>query len=288
MTWRNSSSVSDPGLCSTASRIPILPMSCSSPPIRIVSRAAASNPSSLRGRDGILAHPDRVTPGVGVLGLERAREHLHAFQKQLLDPLGLGVHLLLEMRLVVAVLHDQRPLLHHPHDARVHLLHRDRLQQEIGGAELERVYRGAGLGHAAEHDHRGVGPAAPHLGEEAHAVELGHAKIGDDEGELAGLVEGLESFLARGGLEAGEAERLEHADDGAADQRLVVHHETARGAGRKGHPVVVRAGTPCKVDDPDRSSTSRTLEARVSGENGLARNGAPGSSSPRRMISSLV
>ena len=132
----------------------------------------------------------------------------------------------------------------------MHLLHGDWLQQEVRGAELERFHRGAGLGHAAQHDHRGVGPATPHFGEKSHAVELGHAEVGDDEGELADLLQRGESLLAGGGLEATKPQRLEHADDGTPNQRLVVHDETARGAGRIGHAGVVLAGTRCKVDDP--------------------------------------
>ena len=73
--------------------------------------------------------------GVGVLGLERPGKHLHALQEELLDPLGLLVHLALQVLLVVAVLQHQGALLQGPRDPGLQLAHGDRFEQEVGGAQ---------------------------------------------------------------------------------------------------------------------------------------------------------
>ena len=89
LIWRNSSAVSSPGLCRTDSRVPIFPMSCSSPPSRMPSRLVPHEAEALGGGHGVLADADRVASGVGVLGLERARQHLDALEEELLDALRL-------------------------------------------------------------------------------------------------------------------------------------------------------------------------------------------------------
>ena len=206
-------------------------MSCSSPPRRMPSSESPVESHARRRGHGVLADPDRVAAGVGVLGLERPGQHLHALEEQLLDPLRLLPHLPLEVLLVVAVLQHERPLLERAGHPRLQLAHRDRLEQEVRGAAVQAVHRGAGLAHAAQHDDRGVGVAVAHLLEEADAVHLRHAHVGDDEGRLADAVEDASASRPRARLEALEPLRLEHADEEPADAGLVVHDEALGGAG---------------------------------------------------------
>ena len=182
-------------------------------------------------RHRVLAHPDRVPAGVGVLGLERPGQHLDALEEQLLDPLGLLVHLALEVLLVVAVLQHQGALLEHARDPRLQLAHRDRLEQEVGGAHVEAVHGGGRLAHAGEHDDRGVGIALAHGLEQPDAVQLGHPHVGDDQRRVADALEHAERLAAGAGLEAVESLGLEHADERATDGGLVIDDEAVGGAG---------------------------------------------------------
>src|SRR5918992_5762584 len=72
-----------------------------------------------RSGDCILADPDRVAPGVGILGFESPSQHLDTLEKQLLDPLGLLLDLALEMLLVEPVLENQCAFLQGPGDPRL-------------------------------------------------------------------------------------------------------------------------------------------------------------------------
>ena len=102
----NSSGVSGPGLLRMSSRVPILPMSCSSPPRRICSSRVAGVAELNRGLHGVAAHPARVTAGVGVLGLQGVHQHLHAVDERLLvEPVQLPDPTL-QVLLVEPVLQD--------------------------------------------------------------------------------------------------------------------------------------------------------------------------------------
>ena len=89
-----------------------------------------------------------------------------------------------------------------------------------------------GLAESAEHDDRAVREAPADRLQEAHAVELGHAHVGDDQRGLADPVENLQPLLSAAGLEAVEALCLEHAGEGPADTWFVIDDETV---GRAGH-----------------------------------------------------
>src|SRR5215204_3315385 len=71
--------------------------------------------------DGVLADTDGMAAGIGILGLERSRQHLDALEKQLLDPLGLLLNLTLEILLVEAILQDQRSLFQRAYNSRLEL-----------------------------------------------------------------------------------------------------------------------------------------------------------------------
>ena len=162
------------------------------------------------------------------------RQHLHALEKEILDPLRLLLHPSLEVLLVVAVLEHERALLQDSRDARLELAHRDRLEEKVGRALVEAIHGGHRLAHAGEHDDRRVGIAPLQLLEELDAVEIGHAEIGDDERRLADAIEHGERLAAGRGLEAHEPLCAEHPDKRASNAGLVVYDETVGGAGHEG------------------------------------------------------
>ncbi len=173
--------------------------------------AGAGKAQPRRGGHRILTDSDGVASGVRVLGLQCAGQHLHALEEKLLDPGGLLLDLALQMLLIKSVLEHQRALLQRAGDPGLQLSQRNRLQQEVGGTEVETVDCGGGLAHAAQHDDRAVGKPLPHRLEEAHAIQLGHPHVGDDQRDLAGLIQDLESLTAGAGLQAMEALRLQHS-----------------------------------------------------------------------------
>src|SRR5215218_1536696 len=56
------------------------------------------------GCHSVLADPDRMAAGIGILCLERSRQHLDALEKQLLDSLRLLLNLPLEVLLIKPIL----------------------------------------------------------------------------------------------------------------------------------------------------------------------------------------
>jgi hypothetical protein len=187
--------------------------------------------AELRGRrHPVAAHPDRVPAGVGVLRLQGARQHLHPFQKQLLDPERLLLDPLLQQLVVVPVLELEGPFFQHPDHPRLSLADRYRLDQEVGGAQVEALDRGTGLGDAAEQDDGGIGIPLAHHAEQFVAVQFGQAEIGDDERHLAEALQEIERFATVRRLVRGEAEQLERAAHGATHHRVVIDDDASRRA----------------------------------------------------------
>ncbi len=129
---------------------------------------------------------------------------------------------------------------------RPELVHQHRLGEVVDGTVLQAVHRRLHLRQAGEHDHDGVGPLLPQRPEEGDPVHPGHLDVGDDQRDLAQLLEERQRLLAVARLAAGDSEALHHPRDRPPHQRFVVHHQAAnRGAppirqGARvglGHPV---------------------------------------------------
>ncbi len=234
MIWRNSSSVSVPGLVehrlARADLADVVQLAAQADAVQ----AGAVEAEALRRSHGVLAHPDRVPAGVGVLGLERPGQHLDALQEQLLDPHRLLVHLALEVLLIEPVLQHQRALLEHARDPGLQLADGDGLEQEVRRAHVEAIDGRRRLAHAGEHDDRGVRVALAQGPEQADPVQLGHAHVGDDERRLPDALEHAERLAAAAGLEAGESLCLEHPDERAPHAGLVIDDQAVSGAGHDG------------------------------------------------------
>ena len=137
-----------------------------------------------------------MPPGVRIFGFQRAGQHLHTLQKQLLDALSLLLDLTLQVLLIESILQYQRALLQRTRHSRLQLPQRDGFQQEVGGAEMQAVDRRGCLTDATQHDHGAVGEALPNLLQKSHPVQLGHSHVRDDERNFAGLVEDLQTLSA--------------------------------------------------------------------------------------------
>jgi hypothetical protein len=61
---------------------------------------------------------------------------------------------------------------------------------------VEAFDRGCGVGGAAQEDDGGIGVPPADLVEKSHAVELRHAHVRDDEGNLTGCAQELERLLS--------------------------------------------------------------------------------------------
>ena len=224
----NSSPVSGPGLFRMASRVPILPMSWSSPPSRICSSGSPAQTELRRRLHRVAAHPGGVTAGVGILGFERVHQHLHAVDERLLVAAVELPHPALEVLLVKAVLPDQIPLLERLLHPGAHLVDQHRLREVVQRADLETFHRRTDLGHAGEHDDGHVGVEPERFAKEGHSVHLGHVDVRDADRDLAFGLQQRQRLGAGAGLSAGQALRFDHAGKRAADLRVVVHDETPR------------------------------------------------------------
>ncbi len=154
-----------------------------------------------------------MAASIGVFGLQSPGKHLDTLEEKLLNPLGLLLNLPLQVLLIEPILKDQCALFERANDPGLELAERNRLQQEIRGAQVETIDGGGGLTHATEHDDGAVREPMPHRLQEAHTVELRHPHIRDDQRGLTDPVEDLKSFSPAARLEAVEALSLEHAGE---------------------------------------------------------------------------
>ena len=104
------------------------------------------------------------------------------------------------------------------------LLERERLLDEVVGAELGRLDRGLDGAVAGDHDHRGLRAHALDLGQGLEAVDAGHPDVEEDEvGRL--LLQPGDRLLARAHRGDSIALVLEHAPQSRLDRPLVVHDQ---------------------------------------------------------------
>ena len=187
LMWSNSSAVSGPGLLRMSSRVPILPMSWSSPPSRRCSSRVAGV-AELHGRlHGIAGHPGGVPARIGVLGFERMHEHLHAIDQRLLvEPVELPDPAL-EVGLVETVLEDEIALFQRLVEPGPHLFGNDRLGEIIQRADPQALDRRGYLGHTGEHDDGHLGIETERLPEEGDAIHVRHVDVGDAQRDFAVL-----------------------------------------------------------------------------------------------------
>jgi hypothetical protein len=172
-----------------------------------------------------------MAAGVGVLGLERMHQHLHAVDQRLLvEPIELP-DAALEVLLVEAVLQDELALLERLVDSGTDLVHQWRLGDVVQGAQLEALDRGRHLGDAGEHHDGHVRKAAQRLAQELEAVHDRHVDVGDDQRHLAAALEVAEGFRPGRCLDGGQAVRLEDARDRMSDLRVIIDHHTVRSDG---------------------------------------------------------
>jgi hypothetical protein len=181
------------------------------------------------GLDGVARHPGGVAAGVGVLGLERVHQHLHAVDERLLvAPVELP-HPALEVLLVESVLEHQVALLQRLVHPGADLFDHDGLGDIVERPELQALDGGAHLRHPGQHDHGHIGVAPDRFPQEGHPVHLGHVDVGDAHRHLALSLQRGQGFRAGRGLDRGQPVRRDDARQHVPDLRVIIDDKTASG-----------------------------------------------------------
>jgi len=113
-----------------------------------------------------------------------------------------------------------------PH-ARDQLGHGERLEQVVGGAEVEALDPGADVADGRQDQHPLSGLVRHQAAQHGHAVDARKQQV-EHHQLVAALAGQLEPSLAVGGAVDDEARRRERARDQPPDPRLVVDHQYAR------------------------------------------------------------
>jgi hypothetical protein len=197
-----------------------------------------------------------VARRLGDLLLE-AQDRLGAAE-DLVGPQRLGAQAL--------VLRGQPALVHRVLQREEQLLRRERLLDEVEGAEPRRAHRGLDRAVAAHHHHRQLGVVGAQLLEHRDPVAAGHGDVQQHDVEAAAvLAHRLERRLAVGGGDDLPALVGEQAGQRAADALLVVDDQDATHAR-------CSAGRP---DVPEGSRDSRGLTLLARRSRGLTRRSRP-------------
>ena len=213
---------------------------------------ALVQPDLAREDRGVLRHPHRVTAGVGVLGVERFGDRLHAGQEDLFEPPRLLGDAHLEVQLVVPVLEHEPPPLHHLRDAGPHLLEVERLREVVHGPERQTAHGHFDIGDGRDEHDGGVGMPRAQLLEQLDPVHPRHAEVAQH--QVCGLaVDQRQGLAAIGGLARHEPVGLHDAPQDLPEAQLVVDHQTPRRRCRRTpvrHPASCRMGATARGEDP--------------------------------------
>ncbi len=152
-------------------------------------------------------------------------------------------------------------------------IERERLLEEVEGAEADDAHRGLDRAVPRDDDDRHPGRLVAHALDQLDAVHLGHPHVHDRQ-PRRGVLEQLEGAAAVGGLEHLEALVGEHAAQRVPDVLLVVHHQD-----RLGHPSpppdATRRRTP-------RAGRGRRAAPHAGGPETRGRNGCRAGGCPAR------
>src|SRR5258706_5349594 len=194
---------------------------------------------------------------------------------QVLDQRALADDLLapLELGAQVAVLALEPGVLEGPGRGQQRLLERERLLDEVVGAELGGLDRGLDGAVAGDHHHRELRPQPLHLGQGVEAVDARHPDVEEDDVRRV-VLQARERLLARAHRGDPVSLVFEHASERGLDRPLVVNDQDVL-AGHAGRLRPARARPPAgpRAARPRSGCRAARCPPRGSSRRGRTRSG---------------